>query len=51
MAPHDEPIPRKNKGKKQPKKRNSEQSKLGPSWNGRTCGIDRLNLDEAANYL
>ena len=49
MAYHDEPIPNKNKVKKQPKKCKSEQDKEYPLEDGRTYDIDRLNIGESAN--
>ena len=49
MASQDEPIPRKKKGKKKPKKYKNEQAKADSSEDGHTYGIDRLNIGEAAN--
>ena len=51
MESHDEPIPNKKKGEKQPIKRKDEYAKADPSEDGCTYGIDRLNIGEAANDL
>ena len=40
MNSHDEPIPRKKKGKKQNRKTKSDQADADPSEDGRNCGLD-----------
>ena len=49
MVAHDATTPRKNKGKNQTKKTKSEKYNVVPSENGRTYGIDPLNLGEPVN--
>ena len=51
MVSHDTPIPREGKLKKQNKKPKSDQANTAPSEDGRSYGIDRLNLGELANNL
>ena len=48
MKYHDEPIPRKKKGKREKKKPKSDQVNADPSEVGRNYGLDRLNLREIA---
>ena len=48
MSSHDKRIHNKNK-KNLPKKLKSEYSKAEPSEDGRTYGIDHLNLGNYAN--
>ena len=49
MVFHTKPIPRKKKEKSQKKNSKSEQTSAYPSYDGRTYGIDRLNLGEHDN--
>ena len=44
MKSHDEPIPKKKKGKNHKKKPKSDQANADPSEDDFICGIDRLNL-------
>ena len=48
MKSHDEPIPRKKKGRGHNKKLNSDQAYADTSEDGRNCGLERLNLGEPA---
>ena len=48
MKSHDEPIPRKKRGKKQNKKPKSDQANANPSEDGRNYGLGRLNMEEPA---
>ena len=43
-------LPQGKKKKKKSKNRKSEQSSADPSEDGRTYGIERLNIGESANY-
>ena len=49
LASHDGPIPKKKKVRNKPKNRKSEQAKADSLEDGSTCGIDQLNIGEAAN--
>ena len=49
MESHDDPIPKKIKREKLIKQSNNEGAKADPSDEGRTYGIDYLNLGEVAN--
>ena len=48
IKPHDEPIPKKKKGKKQKKNPKSDQANADPSEDRLIYGIDHLNLGEPA---
>ena len=46
---HDEPIPKKKKGKKHKKMQKIEQYNADPSDDGRIYGIDHINLGETSH--
>ena len=50
MVSHDAPIPRKKKQGNQKRKSKSDQANEDPSDDGRTYGIDLLNLGKLENY-
>ena len=49
MVSHDEPIPRLKKGKYQTEKPKNDQDNSAPLEDGRTYGIDCLNLVKPAH--